>query len=152
MGPTLTPEEHKAVSEKVAARKAAVAASLGKTVEEFERDQPGHAHPDADCGDGHGASVAGSSAADDAEADCGVDEEAVLAYIRTRQQTIDRLRAQVRVLESRVKHLETQRDLAEKKCATLRDALAKMREQAKQQAAQQATQQADGQAAHQAAE
>lgn len=126
MGPTLTPEEQKAVSEKIAARKAAVAASLGKTVEEYERDQH-----NAVCGCDHD-----EHADDVVEEDCGVDEEAVLTYIRTRQQTIDKLRARVRVLESQVKHAEVQRDLAEKKCAALRDALAKMREQAKQQAAQ----------------
>lgn len=132
MGPVMTPEQHKAVSEKIAERKAAVAASLGKTLEEFERDQRAMAAGGAADHD-HAAAekpAAGEAAAED---DCGVDEEAVLTYIRTRQQTIDDLRRRVRTLEAQVKHVESQRDLAEKKCAALRDALAKVREQAKQQ-------------------
>ena len=126
MGPSLTPEQHKIVSEKIAERKAAVAASLGKTVEEYERDQH-----EAACSSAHAA----PSAAEEAEDDCGVDEEAVLAYIRSRQQVVDRLRAQVRSLEAQLRHTEVQRDLAEKKCAALRDALTKMREQAGHQQA-----------------
>ena len=116
MGMPLSAEERKQVEEKVAARRAAVAQSLGKSVEELETvhvHKPEHA-PDIE---------------DEVAPD--IDEEAVLTYLRTRQEIIDKQRSRIRSLESQVAHLQNQRDLAEKKVAALRDALAKMREAAR---------------------
>lgn len=116
MGVPLSPEERKAVDEKVAARKAAVAQSLGKTVEELESS---HVHKPVHAPDIEPEDVPS------------VDEEAVLAYLRTRQEVIDKQRTRIRTLESQVAHLEAQRDLAQKKVDALREALAKMRADAK---------------------
>lgn len=112
MGMPLSAEEHKRIDEKVAARRAAVAKSLGKTAEELghgQDEEPVHA-PDIELEDVPG-----------------VDEEAVLAYLRTRQDVIDRQRARIRSLESQIAHLKAERDLAQKKVVALRDALAKVR-------------------------
>lgn len=118
MGMPLSPEERKALDEKVVARKAAVAESLAA-----------HGISHDSCADhGHGhvpvAPVEVGEAGD-------IDEEAVLRYIRTRQEAIDKLRAQVRSLDGRIRHLESQLALSEKKNAALRDALAKARESLK---------------------
>lgn len=134
MGVPMTPEQRQQINEKIAARKEVVAASLGKTVEEFDRDARerfavrhehdgeavGQADPEAQGEEGGGAPE--------------VDEEAVLTFIRTRQEVIERQRARIKALEGKVEHLTFQRDLAEKKNAALRDALAKMRAAAKEQA------------------
>lgn len=130
MGVPMTPEQSKLVSEKVAERKAKVAASLGKTVEEF--DQASH-----DLAHGHSAQrdEPDPEAAVETDGAAEVDEEAVLAFIRTRQEVIEKQRARIKALEGQVAHLEFQRDLAEKKNAALRDALAKMRAAAKGQQA-----------------
>lgn len=128
MGVPMTPEQRQQMSEKIAARKKVVAASMGKTVEEFDRDARERfaVHRDRD-----------DEAAEQIEPDEGdglpeVDEEAVLAFIRTRQEIIEKQRARIKALEGKVEHLAFQRDLAEKKNAALRDALAKMRAAAKE--------------------
>ena len=60
-----------------------------------------------------------------------VDEKAVLDFIHSRQAVIEEQRSRIRALEAQVRHLESQKALEEKKCAALRDALAKMRAEAK---------------------
>ena len=126
MGMPLSPEMQAMVNEKVAERRAKVAASLGKTPEELgASEHEGHAHA-------HGAhEQSGGAEGEEVAPEPEVDEEAVLAFIRTRQETIDRLRAQVRSLEARCEHLEHQLALSEKKGDALRDALAKMRAELK---------------------
>lgn len=118
MGMPLSAEEHKRIGEKIAARREAVARSLGKTADEL-----GCAHGVASV---HAPAVEPEDVPD-------VDEEAVLAYLRSRQGIIDKQRARIRALESQVAHLEAERDLAQKKVATLRDALAKMKRAAPRQ-------------------
>ena len=126
MGMPLSPEMQAMVNEKVVECRAQVAASLEKTpeelgVSEYER----HAHA-------HGVhEESGGAEGEEAVPEPEVDEEAVLAFIRTRQETIDRLRAQVRSLEARCEHLEHKLALSEKKGDALRDALAKMRAELK---------------------
>lgn len=121
MGVPMSAEEHKAISEKVAARKEAVARSLGKTVEELDS-----------CSHVHHAEHAPDIEAEGADE---VDEEAVLTYLRTRQEVISKQRSRIRSLESEVAHLKNERDLAEKKITALREALAKMRSAAQAAAA-----------------
>ncbi len=137
MGMPMPPEERAKIDEQVRARKEKVAASLGKTLEEFEEGQ--HC-----CGHGHGGE-AGEHAghhgdahdhahgcSDDAEGVAPeVNEKAVLDFIHSRQAIIEEQRGKIRALEAKVRHLESQRALEEKKCAALRDALAKMRAEAK---------------------
>ena len=60
-----------------------------------------------------------------------VDEKAVLDFIHSRQSIIEEQRSRIRALEAQVRHLESQKALEEKKGAALRDALAKMRAEAK---------------------
>ena len=134
MGMPLSPEMQAKVNEAVAARKAKVAASLGKTVEELDAAQHeavhGHAHDDGDgcaCGHEHGRGHEAEPAQEAPE----VDERAVLDFIRSRQATIERQRAQIRALTAEKEHLGRQLELSEKKCATLRDALAKVRAELK---------------------
>ena len=118
MGIPLPPEQRKAIDEKVAARKAKVAESLAAQGIE----------PDAHASHVHEHVPVEPVQVEEAE---GVDEEVVLRYIRTRQEAIDKLRAQVRSLDGRIRHLESQLALSEKKNAALRDALAKARESLK---------------------
>ena len=139
MGMPLSPEMQAMVNEKVAERRAKVAASLGKTPEELGTSEHECHAPAQEAHEPAGAE--GVQTAPEPE----VDEEAVLAFIRTRQETIDRLRAQVRSLEARCEHLERQLALSEKKGDALRDALAKMRAELK--AAQVAGVPSDGGAA-----
>lgn len=115
MGMPLTPEQQRAVDEKVAARKAKVAESL--VAQGID--------PDRHAGHEHQHVPVEPVEVEDAE---GVGEELVFRYIRTRQEAIDKLRAQVRSLDGRIRHLESQLALSEKKNAALRDALAKARE------------------------
>ena len=131
MGMPLSPEMQAKVNEAVAARKAKVAASLGKTVEELDAAQHasahGHTHADGEeaCGHEHGHEAEPAQEAPE------VDERAVLDFIRSRQATIERQRAQIRALTAEKEHLGRQLELSEKKCATLRDALAKVRAELK---------------------
>lgn len=117
MGVPLSDEERKRVDEKVAERREAVARSLGKTVEEL--DAATHVHHAE-----HAPDIEPEDAPD-------IDEEAVLAFFRTRQEVIGKQRARIRALESEVAHLKNQREMDAKKITALRDALAKMREAAK---------------------
>ncbi len=117
MGMPLSPEQQKAVDEKVAARKAKVAESLAAHGIDPEAHDCHHHHVPIEPVEVEGAGD--------------IDEEAILHYIRTRQETIDKLRAQVRSLDGKIRHLESQLTLSEKKNAALRDALAKAREAAK---------------------
>lgn len=134
MGVPMTPEQRREISEKIAARKEVVAASLGKTVEEFDRDaRERFAVRGARDGESAAEPERPASEGEDAGAP-EVDEEAVLAFIRTRQEVIERQRARIKALEGQIEHLTFQRDLAEKKNAALRDALAKMRAAAKERA------------------
>lgn len=131
MGMPMPPEMRARVDEQVRKRKEQVAASLGKTVEEFDEAQhagAGHNHEHAhdescQCNAGH--------TRDSAEDVPEVDEEAVLAFIHSRQSIIEEQRSRIRSLEAQVRHLENQKALEEKKCAALRDALAKMRAEMK---------------------
>ena len=132
MGMPMPPEMRARVDEQVRQRKEKVAASLGKTLEEFDREQHccGHEHDHAHEGDGHEhADGKGESAA---SADVPeVDEKAVLDFIHSRQSIIEEQRGRIRALEAQVRHLESQKALEERKCAALREALAKMRAEAK---------------------
>lgn len=132
MGVPMTPEQRQQINEKVAERKATVAASLGKTVEEFDRDVRERFRVGVHGGDE--ADGQGSTGEQDAVGDGlpEVDEEAVLAFIRTRQEVIERQRARIKALEGQVEHLTFQCNLAEKKNTALRDALVKMRAAAKE--------------------
>lgn len=118
MGMPLSPEERKALDDKIVARKAAVAESLAA-----------HGISHDSCA-GHGYDHVPVTPVE-VEGAGDIDEEAVLRYIRTRQEAIDKLRAQVRNLDGRIRHLESQLALSEKKNAALRDALAKARESLK---------------------
>lgn len=134
MGVPMTPEQRQQINEKIAARKEVVTASMGKTVEEFDRDARERfrtsSHDDeAEASD----QAAPEEAAEGGDGEPEVDEEAVLTFIRTRQEVIEKQRARIKALEGKVEHLTFQRDLAEKKNAALRDALAKMRAAAKGQ-------------------
>lgn len=124
MGAPLTPEENERLNQKIAERKAAVAASLGKSVEEMDAERRAK---DA-------VYKAAHEESEGIEEIPGVDEEAVLRYIHTRQEVIDKQRARIRALEGKVAHLESKCAMEAGKVTALRDALAKMRETAKAQA------------------
>ncbi len=121
MGMPLSPEQQKLVNEKVAARKAKVAESLSAHGIEVESDSFQSSHVPVE-----------PVEPEDVE---GIDEEAIMRYIRTRQEVIDKLRAQVKSLDGKIRHLESQLALSEKKNAALRGALAKMRDAAKAEVA-----------------
>ena len=140
MGMPMPPEMQAKIDEQVRQRKEKVAASLGKTLEEFDAEQHccghDHAHEAEEhaCAAGHGrgdhahdSSQTAGLASDVPE----VDEKAVLDFIHSRQAVIEEQRSRIRALEAQVRHLESQKALEEKKCAALRDALAKMRAEAK---------------------
>lgn len=140
MGMPMPPEMQAKIDEQVRQRKEKVAASLGKTLEEFDAEQHccghDHAHEAGEhacaAGHGHGDHAQDSSkVADPASNVPEVDEKAVLDFIHSRQAVIEEQRSRIRALEAQVRHLESQKVLEEKKCAALRDALAKMRAEAK---------------------
>ena len=140
MGMPMPPEMQAKIDEQVRQRKEKVAASLGKTLEEFDAEQHccGHDHAHeagslgAAAGHGRGDHAQDSSKTTDPASDAPeVDEKAVLDFIHSRQAVIEEQRSRIRVLEAQVRHLESQKALEEKKCAALRDALAKMRAEAK---------------------
>lgn len=131
MGVPMSPKQMKEIKERVAARKERVASSLGMTLEEFEEQTHENGKKPKE-------EKEAEAAEKESDAEDEVDEEAVLRYIRTRQETIDKLRRDVKLLEGKVKHVEMQRDLANRKVDALRDALAKMREAAKKQNAEDA--------------
>ncbi len=121
MGMPLSPEQQKLVNEKVTARKAKVAESLSAHGIEVESGSFQSHHVPIE-----------PVEVEDVE---GIDEEAIMRYIRTRQEVIDKLRAQVKSLDGKIRHLESQLALSERKNAALRGALAKMRDAAKAEAA-----------------
>ena len=128
MGMPMPPEMQAKVDEQVRKRKEKVAASLGKTLEEFDEGQHccGHDHEH-----GHAHEQDEHASTDDAPE---VDEKAVLDFIHSRQAVIEEQRGRIRALEAQVRHLESQKTLEERKCAALRDALAKMRAEAAERA------------------
>ena len=128
MGMPMPPEMQAKVDEQVRKRKEAVAASLGKTLEEFDHEQHccGHDHEH-----GHAHEQDEPASTDDVPE---VDEKAVLDFIHSRQAVIEEQRGRIRALEAQVRHLESQKALEERKCAALRDALAKMRAEAAERA------------------
>ena len=141
MGMPMPPEMQAKIDEQVRQRKEKVAASLGKTLEEFDAEQHccGHDHAHET---GEHACAAAEHGHDDRAHDFNqtaglandvpeVDEKAVLDFIHSRQAVIEEQRSRIRALEAQVRHLESQKALEEKKCAALRDALAKMRAEAK---------------------
>ena len=141
MGMPMPPEMQAKIDEQVRQRKEKVAASLGKTLEEFDAEQHccGHDHAHetgkhacAAAGHGHDDHAHDSSQTAGLASDVPeVDEKAVLDFIHSRQSIIEEQRSRIRALEAQVRHLERQKALEEKKCAALRDALAKMRAEAK---------------------
>lgn len=135
MGMPISPEMRAQLDEQVRKRKEKVAASLGKTLEEFDAAQRccgGHDHEHAhDDNCACGQAGADAHAAADACEVPEVDERAVLDFIHSRQTIIEQQRGRIRALEAQVKHLESQKALEEKKCATLREALAKLRAELK---------------------
>ena len=141
MGMPMPPEMQAKIDEQVRQRKEKVAASLGKTLEEFDQEQHccGHDHAQeankhacATAGHGHDDHTQGSNETSGLASDVPeVDEKAVLDFIHSRQSIIEEQRGRIRALEAQVRHLESQKALEEKKCAALRDALAKMRAEAK---------------------
>ena len=141
MGMPMPPEMQAKIDEQVRQRKEKVAASLGKTLEEFDAEQHccGHNHAHeadehacATAGCGHNDRTQGPSETAGLASDVPeVDEKAVLDFIHSRQSIIEEQRSRIRALEAQVRHLESQKALEEKKCAALRDALAKMRAEAK---------------------
>lgn len=142
MGMPMPPEMQAKIDEQVRQRKEKVAASLGKTLEEFDAEQhccghdhaheAGEQHACATSGHGHDDHTQGSSETMGLASDVPeVDEKAVLDFIHSRQAVIEEQRSRIRALEAQVRHLESQKALEEKKCAALRDALTKMRAEAK---------------------
>lgn len=141
MGMPMPPEMQAKIDEQVRQRKEKVAASLGKTLEEFDQEQHccGHGHEHeagehacAAAGHSHDNHTQGSSETVGLASDIPeVDEKAVLDFIHSRQSIIEEQRSRIRTLEAQVRHLESQKALEEKKCAALRDAFAKMRAEAK---------------------
>ena len=141
MGMPMPPEMQAKIDEQVRQRKEKVAASLGKTLEEFDKEQHCCGHDHAHEADEHACATAGhdhgdhaqdsSKTTDPASEVPEADEKAVLDFIHSRQAVIEEQRGRIRALEAQVRHLESQKALEEKKCATLRDALAKMRAEAK---------------------
>ena len=141
MGMPMPPEMQAKIDEQVRQRKEKVAASLGKTLGEFDQEQHccghDHAHEASEhtCAaaehnhddHAHDSSQTAGLASDVPE----VDEKAVRDFIHSRQSIIEEQRSRIRALEAQVRHLESQKALEEKKCAALRDALAKMRSEAK---------------------
>lgn len=140
MGMPMPPGMQAKIDEQVRQCKEKVAASLGKTLEEFDQEQHccghGYEHEAGEhayaAGHSHDNHTQGSSetvglASDTPE----IDEKAVLDFIHSRQSIIEEQRSRIRALEAQVRHLESQKALEEKKCAALRDALAKMRAEAK---------------------
>ena len=141
MGMPMPPGMQAKIDEQVRQRKEQVAASLGKTLEEFDAEQHccGHDHAHET---GEHACASAEHGHDDHAHDSSetvglasnvpeVDEKAVLDFIHSRQAVIEEQRSRIRALEAQVRHLESQKALEEKKCAALRDALAKMRAEAK---------------------
>ena len=137
MGMPMPPEMQAKVDEQVRQRKEKVAASLGKTLEEFDREQHccghdhEHDHAHEDDGHHHAEKKAESAATHDVPE---VDEKAVLDFIHSRQSVIEEQRSRIRALEAQVRHLESQKALEERKCAALREALAKIRAEAAERA------------------
>lgn len=144
LGTPISPEMRAQLDEQVRKRKEKVAASLGKTLEEFDAAQHcggGHDHEHAhDDGCACGQAGANDNAATDACEVPEVDEKAILDFIHSRQTIIEQQRGRIRALEAQVKHLESQKALEEKKCATLREALAKVRAELKAKGAEDAPQ------------
>ncbi len=124
MGMPMTPQQRQKVAEKVTARKTEVAASMGLTLEEFEEQQ--HPKHDDDHEDHDHESLEVNP-----EDISGVDEEAVLSFIRTRQEIIDLQNTRIRTLQAQIRHLTAQCEVSDKKVATLRDALTKTRTELK---------------------
>ena len=141
MGMPMPPEMQAKIDEQVRQRKEKVAASLGKTLEEFDAEQHCCGHDHAHEAGEHACATSGHGHDDLAHAfnqTAGlandvpeVDEKAVRDFIHSRQSIIEEQRSRIRALEAQVRHLECQKALEEKKCAALRDALAKMRSEAK---------------------
>ena len=131
MGVPMSREQAVEIKERIAARKERVASSLGMTLEEFEEQARQNGQKRKEEQQAEKETEEEEQAVED-----DIDEEAILRYIRTRQETIDKLRGRIKLLEGKVRHLEAQRDLADKKVEALRDALAKMREAAKKQKAE----------------
>ena len=145
MGMPMPPEMRAKVDEQVRKRKEAVAASLGKTLEEFDEGQHCCGHDRVHGDDGHAGPAEGHGRDGDLEPSENsghagdapeVDEKAVLDFIHSRQSVIEEQRSRIRALEAQVRHLESQKALEERKCAALREALAKMRAEAKADARQ----------------
>ena len=64
-------------------------------------------------------------------AENGVTEEMMIEYITSRHEVLERARYKVRLQHSQMKSLQSRLDLSEKKGQTLRDAMAKLREELK---------------------
>lgn len=131
----LTPDEHRAQSEAISRRKEKVAASLGKTVEELDSARrrlcfgctSDTAASSVEGEEGSQGPADGAVPDEEAPNEETVDEEAVLAFIRSRQGVIERQRSRIRSLESQLAHLENQLALSNRKNEALRSALAQAR-------------------------
>ena len=129
MGAALSPEEMKRVQEHIAKRKEEVlkhrAEFEGKTVEEIKAEEEHEHHHGCDCDHEH------ETAPDFSFEEDGIDEEAVLAYIRSRQDVLDRARRTCRSQYAEIQHLKNQLKISDKKVSALQIALGKLREELK---------------------
>lgn len=120
MGLPMPFEQMQQVTKAVEERKAVVAASLGKTVEELDRE----AHAPASAG-----RISQACEPDgETQAEPDIDGEQVLAFILNREKKIKALEDQVRKLKLENSRLAAQANLADRKVETLRAALATARE------------------------
>ena len=82
----------------------------------------------------------------------GVTEEMMIEYITSRHEVLEKARYKVRLQHSQMKSLQNKLELSEKKGATLRDAMAKMREELKAEIAELKAQLAEAKGEEPAAE
>ena len=140
MGPALSPEDRQKLQDKFAAHERHVASlrtargeasapgrvTDGDGCQEDGDAAPGTAHATDGCQPGRPeARKSVVESVDEKWRADGVDEEAVLAFFRTRQEIIARQAARIRVLEAEATHQKTLREQAERKCELLRAELAK---------------------------
>ena len=118
MGLPMPFEQMQQVTKAVEERKAAVAASLGKTAEELDREA-------------HAAAAAAKippASNPEGEDEDDIDGERVLAFILNREKKIKSLEDQIRKLKLDNSRLTAQANLADRKVEALRAALATARE------------------------
>lgn len=127
MGMQLTPEQQAHVREMSEKRKAEVR----KYREENGFAQPEEADHEHGEGCGCGHDHVHEPEPDFSFEESDVDEEAVMAYIRSRQDVLDQARRKLKSQHAEIQHLKNQLKVSESKVSALQVALGKMRDQLK---------------------